>query len=64
MFARAESIRARLGWVAGIAHGIGSKPKHMHYSTFDTLVTEHDKLVQSICGASMAMIEKIRQGKL
>lgn len=64
LFSRADAIRKRLGWQAGIAHGNQGKPKGMHLTTYYRLVTEHDRLVQSICGASMAMIDKIKQGKL
>jgi hypothetical protein len=32
----------------------------MHFKTYYKLVTEHDRLVQQICGASMAMIDKIK----
>lgn len=60
LFSRANAIRQRLGWQSGIAHGIGTKPKGMHHSTYDRLVNEHDKLVRQICGASMEMIDKIR----
>lgn len=60
LFSRVEAIRARLGWVAGIANGYGTKPKGMHHSTYWQLLNEHDKLVQRICGASMAMIDKIK----
>ncbi|WP_201525936.1 hypothetical protein [Psychrobacter frigidicola] len=58
LFSRAESIRQRLGWQSGIAHGNQGRPKHMHFTTYYKLVTEHDKLVQKICGASMAAIDK------
>lgn len=60
LFSRAEAIRQRLGWQAGIAHGNQGRPKHMHFTTYYKLVTEHDRLVQKICGASMAMIDKIK----
>ena len=50
LFNRADAIRQRLGWQSGVAHGIGSKPKGMHSKTFDSLVTEHDKLVKQIIG--------------
>ena len=48
VFSRADTIRQRLGWQAGIAHGIGERPKGMHYSTYDRLVTEHDRLTAKI----------------
>lgn len=60
LFSRAGAIRARLGWVAGIAHGYGERPKGMHHSTYYKLLNEYDKLVRQICGASMAMIDKIK----
>ncbi len=60
LFSRANAIRQRLGWQAGIAHGYGERPKGMHHSTYYKLLNEYDKLVRQICGASMAMIEKIR----
>lgn len=53
LFSRAEAIRARLKWQAGIAHGNQGRPKHMHFTTYY-------KLVQKICGASMAAIDKNR----
>ena len=57
LFSRVEAIRSRLGWQAGIAHGNQGRPKHMHFTTYYKLVTEHDRLVQKICGATMQMIE-------
>lgn len=43
---QADRIRKRLGWVAGIAHGDGSKPKGMHWKTYQRLKSHHDALVQ------------------
>jgi hypothetical protein len=40
---RADKIRDRLGWDAGILNGPGSKPKGMHWRTFERLVQEHDR---------------------
>lgn len=39
---RADTIRRRLGWVAGIANAEGDKPKGMHWRTFERLKAEHD----------------------
>jgi hypothetical protein len=39
---RADTIRRRLGWRAGIANPTGSKPKGMHWRTFWRLKAEHD----------------------
>ena len=48
LFSRAEAIRARLRWQAGIAHGNQGRPKGMHSKTFDRLVNEHDGLTSKI----------------
>ena len=48
---RAEKLRNRLGWEAGILNGNGGKPKGMHWRTFERLETRHDALVnQSLAG--------------
>ena len=39
---RADTIRRRLGWGAGIANPAGGKPKGMHWRTFERLKAEHD----------------------
>ncbi|MGE3907139.1 MAG: hypothetical protein AB7F36_14385 [Reyranellaceae bacterium] len=38
---RADWIRERLGWEAGILNGEGPKPKWMRWRTFDRLVARH-----------------------
>lgn len=43
---RADTIRERLGWQAGIANPTGSKPKGMHWRTFVRLMAEYDAFVQ------------------
>jgi hypothetical protein len=44
---RADRIRKRLGWELGILNGKGwSKPKGMHWKTFERLNKEHDAFVQ------------------
>ena len=43
---KANKLRKRLGWPAGIAHGDGGKPKGMHWETFWQLKSRHDALVQ------------------
>lgn len=44
---RADKIRARLKWDAGILNGNGRKPKGMHWRTFDRLKAEHDAFVSA-----------------
>lgn len=48
---RAESIRHRLGWIPGIAHGQGPKPKGMHWKTYLRLTQQHEQLARAACGA-------------
>ena len=38
---RADTIRRRLGWGAGIANPEGGKPKGMHWRTFERLIAEY-----------------------
>ena len=38
---RADNIRERLGWQAGIANPSGGKPKGMHWRTFNRLAAEY-----------------------
>jgi len=50
---RADTIRRRLGWRAGIAHPTGSKPKGMHWRTFYRLMAEYHAFVHvSLAGAA------------
>jgi hypothetical protein len=44
---RADAIRRRLGWEAGIANPAGGKPKGMHWRTFERLKSEHDAFVNA-----------------
>lgn len=43
---RAEKLRKRLGWEAGILNGNGDRPKGMHWNTYRRLRSDHDALVQ------------------
>jgi hypothetical protein len=42
-FERADRVRGRLGWCAGIARGPGDKPKGMHWKTYSWLLTKLDE---------------------
>ena len=44
---RADRIRERLGWEAGILNGEGDKPKGMHWRTFERLHAEHNDFVNT-----------------
>ena len=39
---RADKIRHRLGWEAGILNGNGNKPKGMHWRTFARMTSAHN----------------------
>jgi hypothetical protein len=43
---RADKIREKLGWEAGILNGNGWKPKGMHWRNFERLTAEHDAFVE------------------
>ena len=43
---RADKLRKRMGWEAGILNGDGGKPKGMHWKTYQRLKSNHDALVQ------------------
>jgi hypothetical protein len=47
MARRADRIREKLRWRAGILNGNGEKPKGMHRNTFNRLTTQHDDFVQA-----------------
>ncbi|MEO6322750.1 MAG: hypothetical protein ABIR56_18895 [Polaromonas sp.] len=41
----ADKLRARLGWVPGIAHPPGGKPKGMHWKTYTRLLNDYHRHV-------------------
>ena len=62
---RADTIRKRLGWDAGILNLPGGKPKGMHWRTFDRLQAAHDAHVnQALVGiaAKMGILEGRLEG--
>lgn len=70
---RADAIRDRLGWEAGILNPDGWKPKGMHWKTFRRLQAEHDQhrsaglkdvarqlgIVESLVGAAESRLRKM-----
>lgn len=58
---RAETIRRRLGWEAGIANLEGGKPKGMHWRTFKRLKTEHDAFANASWFGMSKRIELINR---
>jgi hypothetical protein len=50
---RADKLRDRLGWQAGILNQAGSKPKGMHWQTFWQMQASHDAhVMQALAGMS------------
>ena len=47
---RINRIRQRLGWVRGIAHGMGDRPKGMHQKTYQALISEYERLTSDLLG--------------
>ena len=65
---RADKLRDRLGWDAGILNGAGDKPKGMHWQTFWRMQASHDDhVMQALAGMSaklgltMARLERINK---
>lgn len=53
---RADKIRARLGWEAGILNPKGWKPKGMRWRTFERLTRQHDAFVdKSLAGMAQRL---------
>jgi hypothetical protein len=58
---RADKIRARLGWEAGIINPDGEKPKGMHWRTFLRLKAEHDRQVAVSLEGMMARMGLLQE---
>ncbi|MDB5870159.1 MAG: hypothetical protein JWP96_2491, partial [Polaromonas sp.] len=57
-YRRANNLRDRLGWVPGVIHGHGDKPKGMHWATFRRLQAIHDTNVnQTLAGLSAKLVK-------
>ena len=49
----ADKLRARLGWQAGILNPAGSKPKGMHWKTYERLTSAyHNEASRAMAGMS------------
>jgi len=58
-FARADKVRARMGWVPGIAFPPGEKPKGMHQQTYERWLLRYYTLSNQALGASSAAMDKL-----
>ena len=59
LYRKADKIRERLGWGAGIALPDGGKPKRMHWKTFYRMKARHDATAQRVCGLTAQWCAKI-----
>jgi hypothetical protein len=57
-YRRANKLRHRLGWVPGVIHGAGDKPKGMHWQTFWRMQASHDAHAMQALGAMDAKLDK------
>lgn len=57
---RADKLRARLGWEAGILNGDGWKPKGMHSRTFERLQANHGAHVNRVLAGMAAKLGLLR----
>jgi hypothetical protein len=58
---KADKLRNRLQWEAGILNGNGIKPKGMHLRTFERLQGLHDALVNQTMAGIMAKFGPLRE---
>lgn len=56
---RAEAIRARLGWGAGIANPRGCKPKGMHWKTYKRLCAGHEHVVGAALDGAVSKLDRL-----
>lgn len=59
LFRKADKIRERLGWGAGVALPDGIKPKGMHWKTFYRMKARHDATAQRAFGFTAQWCDKI-----
>ena len=62
---KADKLRKRLGWKAGIANPNTGKPKGMHWETYNRLKSDHDELKQVSfhdIGRKLGFLNKLLEG--
>jgi hypothetical protein len=58
-FRRADKLRARMGWVPGVAFGEGHRPKGMHRATYDKLLNRYRAAELQVLGAMEHYIDRM-----
>ena len=61
LFRKVAKIRHRLQWQQGIANGHGSRSKGMHRKTYDRLVSEHDRIADTLLGLEWEWVSKLKR---
>jgi hypothetical protein len=56
---KADVIRDRLGWQAGIFNERGGKPRGMHTATYERMVSRHDALVDMVLNGQVRWSERL-----
>lgn len=59
---RAENIRRRLGWEAGILNFPGRRPEGMHRRTFERLKHQHDRFVSASIARMASRLRLVEKG--
>ena len=57
-YRRANNLRDRLGWIPGVIHGAGDKPKGMHWRTFWRMQAGHDANAMQALGGMRVKLGK------
>lgn len=59
-FRRADNLRDRLGWVPGVIHGAGSKPKGMHWQTYWRLLAIYNDHEQQTLAGLAVQLDRLK----
>lgn len=58
-YRRANTLRARLGWVPGVINDTGGKPKGMHWTTYGRLFVEYCAAAAEAMGGASERANKL-----
>jgi hypothetical protein len=60
-FRWAGNLRERLGWVPGVAHPMGSKPKGMQWRTYRLLTVQYQRQANQVFAETMTALDRKRR---